>query len=111
MATQDQVSLEGKTLEDLTDPELTQLMHRLSEEALPKRAEESGDYPVRFDHCFKRIAYDAAAGAKWDEVVGRPFYEHAGQDLKREATQVLQNMLLSPRVARAYNNQSLAYRS
>lgn len=29
-------------------------------------------WPIRADHCFLRIAYDNAVGAKWDTVVARP---------------------------------------
>ena len=29
-------------------------------------------WPIRADHCFLRIAYDNAVGAKWDTLHGRP---------------------------------------
>lgn len=89
---------------------LTQKMHRLSEEALPQKAKRTGDYPVRFDHCFKRIAFDAAAQAKWDEVIERPFYANATSAQKKRATEVLEAMLRSPEKARQYNRQSLQHR-
>lgn len=89
---------------------LTQKMHQLSEEKLPQKAQRTGDYPVRFDHCFKRIAFDAAACAKWDEVIERPFYSNATAEQKRRAVDVLEEMLRSPEKARQYNRQSLQYR-
>lgn len=89
---------------------LTQKMHRLSEETLPEKARRTGDYPVHFDHCFKRIAFDMAVDKKWDEVVNRPFYSNATAAQKRRATEVLEEMLHSPAKARQYNQQSLQYR-
>ncbi len=38
---------------------------------LVARADAEG-WPVRADHCFLRIAYDAAAGAKWDSRYPHP---------------------------------------
>jgi hypothetical protein len=90
--------------------EVTREMHRLSEEALPLRAEGTGDYPVRHDHCFKRIAFDAAVGDKWDRVIDRPFYQNASPKTKRAAVSVLKEMLRSPEAAESYNRQSLHYR-
>ena len=29
-------------------------------------------WPIRADHCFLRIAYDVAVGAKWDTLHARP---------------------------------------
>ena len=29
-------------------------------------------WPLRNDHCFLRVAYDNAVGAKWDTVYARP---------------------------------------
>lgn len=81
----------------------------LAEEVLPKKA-ASGNYPVRFDHCFKRIAYDVAVGTKWDTEVTPPFYKHATPEQTRRAVEVLQEMALEPDRAAGYNRRSLHYR-
>jgi hypothetical protein len=84
-------------------------MHHLSEEVLPEKAED-GDYPVRFDHCFKRIAFDRATQAKWDTVVNRPFYENATSRQMKKAVKALKEMARSPARARELNKASLRYR-
>lgn len=89
---------------------LTDEIHRLSEEVLP-RAAKSGEYPVRHDHCFKRIAFDWACGAKWDTVVDQPFYKNATQRQKERALGALKQMVKFPGTAHAMNKQSLTYRT
>jgi len=86
-------------------------MNRLAEDVLPARAANDHRYPVRFDHCFKRIAYDAAVGARWDTVVASPFYVHASLDQIRCAYDALTAMAESPAAARSLNRQSLHYRN
>ena len=85
-------------------------MNRLAEDVLPEIAGENDRYPVRFDHCFKRIAYDAAVGDRWDREVQRPFYRHATDQQIRRAIQTLKEMVDSPVRAADLNEQSLAYR-
>ena len=89
--------------------ELVRTMEHLAETILPEKA-ASGDYPVRFDHCFKRIAYDVAVGAKWDTEVTPPFYAHATPKQIRRAVDVLQEMAEDPNRAAEYNRHSLRYR-
>ncbi len=84
-------------------------MEILAEEVLPRHA-ASGNYPVRFDHCFKRIAYDVAVGAQWDADVTPPFYQNATLDQIRRAVRVLREMAADPDRAAAYNHRSLRYR-
>ena len=91
-------------------PECVRTMEYLAEEVLPARA-ASGDYPVRFDHCFERIAYDVAVGAKWDTEVTPPFHEHATREQIRRAVDVLREMARNPERAAEYNCRSLRYRT
>ena len=46
------------------------------------------DWPIRLDHCFKRVCLDAALGARWDTLVRRPAYRHL--DLSQLAAAVSQ---------------------
>jgi len=85
-------------------------IRRLADEVLPARAASDDRYPVQEDHCFRRIAYDVAVGARWDEVLARPFHEHARPDHIRRALTVLEEMVEDPATARTYNRQSLRYR-
>ena len=84
-------------------------MERLAEDTLPAKA-ASGDYPVRFDHCFKRIAYDVAVGTTWDTEVTPPFYANATPAQVRRAVAVLREMAQDPDRAAEYNRRSLRYR-
>jgi hypothetical protein len=89
-----------------------ELISRLADEVLPALAQaESETYPVRFDHCFRRIAYDYAAGQKWDEVVESPFYKNASGAQLRRAIQALETMIRQPGKADDLNEQSLSYRN
>lgn len=86
-------------------------MNRLAEEVLPENAARDSRYPVRFDHCFKRIAYDAAVGAQWDTEVQRPFYRHASDAQIKDAIDTLHAMREDPERAAELNRQSLTYRN
>lgn len=86
-------------------------MNRLAEDVLPEIAGEDDRYPVRFDHCFKRIAYDASVGDRWDREVQRPFYRYATDQQIRRAIQTLKEMVDSPSRATDLNRQSLTYRA
>lgn len=44
----------------------------LSEELLPDQAAEQGDWPIRFDHCFQRVALDLVAGTEWYHEIADP---------------------------------------
>jgi hypothetical protein len=88
------------------------LISRLADEVLPALARDNPeDYPVRFDHCFRRIAYDYAAGQKWDEVIEPPFYKNASGAQLSRAIQALETMIRQPEKAKELNEQSLSYRT
>lgn len=62
--------------------------------ALPARAREAGDWPIRADHCFARVVLDSVFGDVWyDHVDGRPAYEHLTADELRAAIDVADRML------------------
>ncbi len=95
---------------DETSSGLVRTMERLAEDTLPAKA-ASGDYPVRFDHCFKRIAYDVAVGTKWDTDVTPPFCANATPAQLRRAIDVLRAMARDPDRAHEYNRYSLRCRN
>lgn len=45
-------------------------------------------WPIRADHCFLRIAYDNAVGAKWDTVHAPPAWRSLPLDMLAEAVAV-----------------------
>lgn len=90
-------------------------IRHLADEVLPSRArsiERSGGqgYPVQEDHCFRRIAYDAAMGERWDDATTRPFVENATTAQLRKALAALEKMARAPSQAQRLNRQSLRYR-
>jgi len=95
---------------DETPLGLVRTMERLAEDILPVKA-ASGAYPVRFDHCFKRIAYDVAVGARWDTEVPPPFCGNATPAQLRRAIDVLRAMAGNPGRAAEYNRYSLRCRN
>lgn len=89
---------------------LTQRLNQLTQVDLPKVANERG-YPVRLDHCFKRIVMDAACGQRWDKNIARPFYRHAPLLYLMTAVAIAQGMMDDPGLdVHTLNNRSLAYR-
>ncbi len=51
----------------------------LTEQTLPTRAREL-HWPIRLDHCFKRICLDHAFQAPWHTKIPRPAYRHLTGD-------------------------------
>ncbi len=68
-------------------------------------------WPISADHCFLRIAYDTATGAKWDTVYPRPGYASLPVDRLATAIAVLDRIEAEGRPALdALNAASLAFR-
>ena len=68
-------------------------------------------WPIRADHCFLRIAYDNAVGAKWDTVHARPAYASLPLDRLAAAVDLLARIEADGRAAlEPLNAASLAYR-
>jgi len=68
-------------------------------------------WPIRADHCFLRIAYDNAVGAKWDTVHARPGHASLPLDRLAAAGEVLARIEGGGRVALdPLNAASLAFR-
>lgn len=80
-------------------------------EVLPQQAKDEG-WPVVFDHCIARVAYDNGCGAKWKDVVdGTPFYEAASDRQLRQAHGVALRMKhCGVEFVRVANEKSLVMR-
>ncbi|QXQ05412.1 GCN5-related N-acetyltransferase [Sphingosinicellaceae bacterium] len=72
-------------------------------------AEAAPGWPIRHDHCFLRVAYDNACGAKWDTVVRPPAKRNLPVEALAEALRLLETMA-DAGTLRALNNCSLALR-
>ena len=82
----------------------------LTEIALPALAREQG-WPIRLDHCFKRICLDAAFNDVWYNHLPRPAERHLeGESLARAIT-CAESILSEGRAALdLHNSNSLRYR-
>ena len=58
---------------------------RLTEQMLPALAKEHG-WPLRLDHCFKRVCLDYAFGDVWYRHVQKPAERHIAADALERAT-------------------------
>ncbi len=67
------------------------------------------DWPVTADYCFRRIAYDNAVDAKWDDVVRPPAWRNLPPDRLAAAVRLLAAMH-DPAELRRLNDRSLALR-
>ncbi|QKG94202.1 hypothetical protein HPS36_14960 (plasmid) [Halorubrum salinarum] len=81
-------------------------------EELPARAQRSGDWPIRHDHCFGRVVLDNLFGDEWyGHVDGRPAYRHLSRDELRAAIDIADRMLEAGRPAVVeLNRNSLEWR-
>jgi hypothetical protein len=86
-------------------------LSRVCDEELPDQA-KTGGWPVRFDHCFRRLAYDAACGGEWyDHVDGDSFVDDADKgQLSRALTQAVRMLYDGPEYAWFLQEKSLLWR-
>jgi hypothetical protein len=107
-------SLDGAITDegDLVDREhVENVLMEVTGETLPRMARD-GDYPVQWDHCFRRIAYDVACDGVWyDHVDGRPAYQSMTDAQLISATAVALGMLsMGPEMVEWANEKSLYWR-
>ena len=83
----------------------------LANEKFPAVA-KTGDYPVRFNHCFLRIVYDNLLGARWQTVLpkGQPAYRQLTPDQLARAIEIGEAIVADPQHCRRLNERSLRWR-
>ncbi len=64
----------------------------LTEDALPARAREER-WPLRLDHCFKRVCLDWACGGCWYDHIRRPAERYIDGDLLSQAVLCAEEIL------------------
>lgn len=94
----------------MTHEEQILRLKALTEQVLPALARERG-WPIRLDHCFKRICFDAAFEDVWYRHVKRPAERHlAGEALER-ALQCAEELATGDRaLLELRNHESLHWR-
>lgn len=75
-------------------------------------AARSGDYPVRFNHCFLRIVYDNLFGGKWQEALsnGKPAIHQLTEEQLTAAIELGERLIDDPAHCRLLNERSLRWR-
>ena len=68
----------------------------LTETVLPAKA-SSERWPIRLDHCFKRICLDHAFGDVWYHHLARPAERHLAGEALRRAVQCAEDLLTQGR--------------
>ena len=83
----------------------------LANEKFPAVA-KTGDYPVRFNHCFLRIVYDNLFGARWQTVLpkGQAAYMQLDTAQLTRAVEIGERVIADPEYCRVLNARSLAWR-
>ena len=82
----------------------------LTEVALPERARVER-WPLRLDHCFKRVCLDHAFGGEWYRFIAKPAERNPQGEALLRAVQCAEEILQQGRpLLDTRNRQSLLYR-
>ena len=76
----------------LSDDELRRRFKALTETELPALA-KLRRWPLRLDHCFKRVCLDWACGDCWYAHIGRPAERHIERDTLERAVQCATDLM------------------
>ncbi len=94
----------------MTDAEQIARFKELTESVLPAKAQEQR-WPIRLDHCFKRICLDAAFEDVWYRHLKRPAERHlAGEPLARALGAAERIVAEGAAALRPMNEASLLWR-
>lgn len=89
---------------------LVERFKALTETALPARARE-GRWPLRHDHCFKRVCLDWACGDCWYRRLAKPAERHLAGELLERSVRCAEEILAGGLpVLRERNGMSLRWR-
>lgn len=82
----------------------------LTERLLPERARNER-WPLRLDHCFKRVCLDFTFGDVWYRHLDRPAERHLNGDALERAVQCAEELAVGDRnLLETRNRLSLRYR-
>lgn len=83
----------------------------LTEVTLPRLARE-GNWPLRLDHCFKRVCLDNACGGVWYDFIDKPAEKNMTESQLARATAVAESIARDGEpLLRCLNRNSLRWRS
>lgn len=90
-----------------TDP--TARYMDLTGRVMPAMATQAG-WPVRFDHCFRRIVLDHICGGVWYDHIARPAVRNLTPDQATRAADLAEAIVAGDADLAALNRQSLVWR-
>lgn len=76
---------------------------------LPKAATQH-KWPIRFNHCFRRVIYDNVLQGKWDTIISTPGKDHLSDQQLSHAIQLGLSYLKDSDKLIEDNKKSLSYR-
>ena len=90
--------------------EMVARFKELTERVLPELAREQG-WPLRLDHCFKRVCLDYACGDVWYKHVARPAERHLEGEALERAVRCAEELVAGNRALLGERNEmSLRWR-
>jgi hypothetical protein len=69
------------------------------------------NWPIRFDHCFRRVIYDQCFGGKWDKYIKPPAYKNMTDNQLESCITICLSIVDEPSLMTEFNTQSLLWRS
>jgi hypothetical protein len=69
------------------------------------------NWPIRFDHCFRRVIYDNCVGDVWSSTIPAPAQDNLSTEQLEKCIELCKQILENPPLLRVLNNKSLSYRA
>lgn len=99
---------------DIAQDSVSELIRRylhLTGTVMPELAStERQAWPVRNDHCFRRIVLDSVCGGVWYDHLSRPAYRHLNLEQAQRAVQLCEDIIAGTADLIDLNRKSLSYR-
>lgn len=68
------------------------------------------NWPIRFDHCFRRVLYDTLCQDKWDKHIASPAINNMTPTQLQDCVTICRSIVWKPETMIELNNLSLGYR-
>ena len=85
------------------------LLNEYVEETFPFVAKRYG-WPIRFNHCFRRVIYDTLCQDRWDKHIASPAIDNMTPIQIVDCLTICDSIMQSPDSLIELNNLSLSYR-
>ena len=68
-------------------------------------------WPIRFDHCFRRVIYDTLCQDRWDKHITKPAINNMTPAQLADCLTICRSIVYKPETLLELNNLSLSYRN